>query len=194
MKPPLSSITRLVVILGVMLLKLAAAQDCQQQLDNDTDAEVKPCENFHQYACGNWYSNTSQRILGAHDMRSKWVANLKLQLIRYLEESSSTDSFSANTSVTTSTAQLGTLYRCCLLSGQSIRTYTDALSRSGANFLCWPTILVDPSIGFWPMPPCVRTELRVFGDSWSRTIGSRRIRGSSTCCHPSSIYWAAMMN
>ncbi|KMZ09512.1 endothelin-converting enzyme 1 [Drosophila simulans] len=129
--PPPSSITWLGVILGVMLLKLATAQDCQQQLENDMEAEVEPCKNFHQYACGNWYSSTSQRILGAHDMRSKWVANMKLQLIRALEESSSTDSASSNTS---STAQLGTLYRCCLLSGQSIRTYTDALSRSGANF------------------------------------------------------------
>ncbi|XP_039496980.1 neprilysin-1 [Drosophila santomea] len=118
------------MILVVVLLQLVASQDCQLQLENDMDAEEEPCVNFHQHACGNWYASTSQRTLGAHDMRSKWVANLKLQLIRSLEESSPTNS----TSSTSSTNQLATFYRSCLSSGQSIRTYTDALAQSGANF------------------------------------------------------------
>ncbi|XP_043660757.1 neprilysin-4 [Drosophila teissieri] len=138
MKAPFS-ITWLILV--VMLLQLVASQDCQLQLEHDMDAEEKPCENFHQHACGNWYASTSQRTLGAHDMRSKWVANLKLQLIRSLEESPpvSTLTFSNTSSTATSSSslainELATFYRSCLSSGQSIRTYTDALAQTGANF------------------------------------------------------------
>ncbi|EDV47268.1 neprilysin-4 [Drosophila erecta] len=122
------SIAWLGAILGIVLLRLVASQDCQRQLENDMDAKEAPCMDFHQHACGNWHASTLQRNLGAHDMRSQWVARLKLQLIQSLEQAD------FNSSSNSAAPQLATFYRSCLQSGQSIRTYTDALSRSGANF------------------------------------------------------------
>ncbi|XP_016924049.2 endothelin-converting enzyme 2 [Drosophila suzukii] len=130
MEPP-SSITWLVgVILLALLLEGVKSQDCQLISENDMDAEEEPCENFHQHVCGNWYASSMHRNLGAHDMRSKWVSSLKLQLIRHLES----ESESSSSSSSSSSSQLATFYRSCLSSGQSVRSYTDALARSGANF------------------------------------------------------------
>ncbi|XP_017052128.1 endothelin-converting enzyme 2 [Drosophila ficusphila] len=122
----------LILLLLLLLPKSMESLDCQRQLENDMDPEEEPCENFHQHACGNWYANSVQRSLGAHDMRSKWVANLKLQLNRHLESSQEAQS-----------TQLGTFYRSCLSSGQSVRSFTDALAQSGANF----TLLANNSAG-----------------------------------------------
>ncbi|XP_016963859.1 neprilysin-3 [Drosophila biarmipes] len=124
-------------------------QDCQLISENDMDAEEEPCENFHQHVCGNWYATSQHRNLGAHDMHSKWVASLKLQLIRHLEKDAETES--------TSSSQLATFYRSCLSSGQSVRSYTDALARSGANF----PVLANTSAPFdWIL---ANAALRTYG-------------------------------
>ncbi|XP_016995723.2 neprilysin-4 [Drosophila takahashii] len=115
--------------LGVLLLLTAqlllipakGEEECRHLADDgDMEAEVEPCENFHQHVCGNWYATRRQQRLGAHDMLTQWVAKLKLQLIAHLEVESS--------------SHPSNFYRSCLSSGQSVKSYTDALSRSGAQF------------------------------------------------------------
>ncbi|KAH8373659.1 hypothetical protein KR200_005484 [Drosophila serrata] len=113
------------ITIGIIPLLLVAllvipvhSQDCQQE--NDMDTDEPPCENFYQHACGNWYANIFQRNLGAHDMHSKWSANLKLKLIHHFEN--------------VDTTPLSNYYRSCLSAGQTLRSYTEAMERSGAIF------------------------------------------------------------
>lgn len=122
MELPAAITMGIIPIFLLLLIIPVHSQDCRQLMEHDMDAEESPCENFYQHACGNWYASSFQRNLGAHDMRSKWMAQLKLKLIRHFEN------------VESSQSPLATFYRSCLSSGQSLRSYTEALARSGANF------------------------------------------------------------
>ncbi|XP_016985483.1 neprilysin-3 [Drosophila rhopaloa] len=148
----LPSITWFLVLL-VLHPELAKSEECQQQLEIDMDLEEMACKNFHQYACGNWYASSVQRKLGAHDMRSKWLANMKMQLIRHLGSDSSPVVDSS------SSAQLTTFYQSCMSSDQSLRSYTDALIRSsGTNF---PLLQNNSNSSFDWIP--VNAALRTYG-------------------------------
>ncbi|XP_017133387.1 neprilysin-3 [Drosophila elegans] len=144
------SITWLLCVLLTFRLKSANSLDCQQQLENDTDAE-EACENFYQHACGNWYASSRQRNMGAHDTRSKWLANMKIQLIRHLESSH----------VAREEEELAIFYRSCMSGDQSVKYYSDALIQSsGASFPLFPNNSSSNSSFDW-IP--VNAALRTYG-------------------------------
>ncbi|XP_022217164.2 neprilysin-3 [Drosophila obscura] len=100
--------------------------NCQRQMENEMDTTEAACDNFHQYACGNWHANSSQRAFGAHDMRTKWAAGHKQRLVRHFE----------GLPPTAEPDQLATFYGSCMSDQQSLHVYTEALERRGY----WPLV------------------------------------------------------